>query len=260
MKDAAVIANCPDREVRRQWVQRILDHDGQGDDPGGIEAWIVSARPPACARGDRRPAPSDTRRALCGRCLRQFRAPAPLAGSGLRLADRIVRAEDPPGTAGHLAGTLSLDRAGGLHYFRSRVQQARRDVEHGLRSRSTISPPARSSSARWTSCSSSSISCGRCSTACRSSTDSDMNVPEPSADPPASTPRHRSAGASLASGGISVCSGRRSRTAWVLLYPEGMVKLNPSAGEILKRCDGERTSEIIAELEASSRPPTCATT
>lgn len=38
--------------------------------------------------------------------------------------------------------------------------------------------------------------------------------------------------------------------AWVLLYPEGMVKLNPSASEILKRCDGERdVSAIIADLE-----------
>lgn len=38
----------------------------------------------------------------------------------------------------------------------------------------------------------------------------------------------------------------------VLLYPEGMVKLNPSAGEILKRCDGERrVAEIVAELEAA---------
>jgi pyrroloquinoline quinone biosynthesis protein D len=36
----------------------------------------------------------------------------------------------------------------------------------------------------------------------------------------------------------------------VLLYPEGMVKLNRSAGEILSRCDGERTlSAIVADLE-----------
>ena len=34
--------------------------------------------------------------------------------------------------------------------------------------------------------------------------------------------------------------------AWVLLYPEGMVKLNGSAGEIMKRCDGERSVEAIA--------------
>ena len=38
----------------------------------------------------------------------------------------------------------------------------------------------------------------------------------------------------------------------VLLYPEGMVKLNQSAGEILRRCDGSRTAAaIVTELEAA---------
>ena len=38
----------------------------------------------------------------------------------------------------------------------------------------------------------------------------------------------------------------------VLLYPEGMVKLNRSAGEILSRCDGERDlAAIVADLEAA---------
>ena len=38
--------------------------------------------------------------------------------------------------------------------------------------------------------------------------------------------------------------------SWVLLYPEGMVKLNTSAGEILKRLDGEKTMQaLITELE-----------
>lgn len=38
----------------------------------------------------------------------------------------------------------------------------------------------------------------------------------------------------------------------VLLYPEGMVRLNQSASEILKRCDGIRTvDEIIADLETA---------
>jgi pyrroloquinoline quinone biosynthesis protein D len=36
----------------------------------------------------------------------------------------------------------------------------------------------------------------------------------------------------------------------VLLYPEGMVKLNQSGGEIMKRCDGQRSVAGIAdELE-----------
>lgn len=38
--------------------------------------------------------------------------------------------------------------------------------------------------------------------------------------------------------------------AWVLLYPEGMVKLNSSAGEIMHRLDGVRTvQEVVDELE-----------
>ena len=38
----------------------------------------------------------------------------------------------------------------------------------------------------------------------------------------------------------------------VLLYPEGMVKLNQSAGEILKRCDGQRSfDDIVRDLEAA---------
>lgn len=36
----------------------------------------------------------------------------------------------------------------------------------------------------------------------------------------------------------------------VLLYPEGMVRLNGSAGEIMKRCDGQRSvAAIVADLE-----------
>ncbi len=40
IKDANILANCPDRKTRAIWIQRILDHDGHPDDPGGIEAWI----------------------------------------------------------------------------------------------------------------------------------------------------------------------------------------------------------------------------
>ena len=41
-----------------------------------------------------------------------------------------------------------------------------------------------------------------------------------------------------------------AQQAYVLLYPEGMVKLNQSAAEILKHCNGELTvAQIIAELE-----------
>jgi len=42
----------------------------------------------------------------------------------------------------------------------------------------------------------------------------------------------------------------QAQESWVLLYPEGMVKLSESAGEILKRCDGKSSiSTIVAALE-----------
>jgi pyrroloquinoline quinone biosynthesis protein D len=41
-----------------------------------------------------------------------------------------------------------------------------------------------------------------------------------------------------------------AQSAWVLLYPEGMVKLNGSAGEIMSRCDGERcVGALVTELQ-----------
>ncbi|HEX9404547.1 MAG TPA: pyrroloquinoline quinone biosynthesis peptide chaperone PqqD [Steroidobacteraceae bacterium] len=41
-----------------------------------------------------------------------------------------------------------------------------------------------------------------------------------------------------------------AQNAHVLLYPEGMIKLNTSAGEILKRCDGATTiADITSDLE-----------
>ena len=39
-KDAAIISNCPEPDVRREWLQRIVDHDGTEPGSGGIEMWI----------------------------------------------------------------------------------------------------------------------------------------------------------------------------------------------------------------------------
>jgi pyrroloquinoline-quinone synthase len=39
-KDGAILSSCPDREIRRRWVQRIIDHDGTSEGTGGIEAWL----------------------------------------------------------------------------------------------------------------------------------------------------------------------------------------------------------------------------
>jgi pyrroloquinoline quinone biosynthesis protein D len=38
-----------------------------------------------------------------------------------------------------------------------------------------------------------------------------------------------------------------AQNAWVLLYPEGMIKLNGPAGEILRRLDGEKTVQALVD-------------
>ena len=40
-KDAALISRVMDRQLRREWVHRVLDHDGFGEEVGGIERWLV---------------------------------------------------------------------------------------------------------------------------------------------------------------------------------------------------------------------------
>jgi pyrroloquinoline-quinone synthase len=40
IKDAAILSNCPDPDIRRVWIQRILDHDGTEPGGGGIESWL----------------------------------------------------------------------------------------------------------------------------------------------------------------------------------------------------------------------------
>ncbi|MDP1766727.1 MAG: pyrroloquinoline-quinone synthase PqqC [Methylotenera sp.] len=51
-KDAAIMSNCPDREVRRDWILRITDHDGIDNVEGGIEAWIKLGEAVGLSRED----------------------------------------------------------------------------------------------------------------------------------------------------------------------------------------------------------------
>ena len=40
-KDASLIGRCEDRDLRREWLHRITDHDGVGDEQGGIDRWLI---------------------------------------------------------------------------------------------------------------------------------------------------------------------------------------------------------------------------
>jgi pyrroloquinoline-quinone synthase len=52
LKDAAILANCPEIEVRREWIRRIIDHDGTTDGTGGIESWLRLGEALGVSRGE----------------------------------------------------------------------------------------------------------------------------------------------------------------------------------------------------------------
>jgi pyrroloquinoline-quinone synthase len=133
IKDAAILANCDDRAVRRNWVQRILDHDGYGDDPGGIESWLRLAeavgleRQRVVGQGDVLPG---VRFAVDAYVNFARRAPWPdsVCSSLTELFAPEIHKQRLAGWPEHYPW---IDRSG-LHYFQSRVSLARRDVEFGL--------------------------------------------------------------------------------------------------------------------------------
>jgi pyrroloquinoline-quinone synthase len=132
-KDAAILANCPDREVRRKWVQRILDHDGRAGDEGGIEAWLRLGE----AVGLSREEVSDLRHVLPGvrfavDAYVRFALTAPWQEAA---ASSLTELFAPAIHRKRLEGWPSLypwiDEAG-YDYFRRRLGEAGRDVEQGL--------------------------------------------------------------------------------------------------------------------------------
>jgi pyrroloquinoline-quinone synthase len=133
IKDAAILANCDERAVRRNWVQRILDHDGYGDDPGGIDSWLRLAESVGLSR-EKVESLSDVlagvRFAVDAYVNFARRAPWPEA-----VCSSLTELFAPDIHRQRLANWPEhypwIDRTG-LHYFQSRVSLARRDVEFGL--------------------------------------------------------------------------------------------------------------------------------
>jgi pyrroloquinoline-quinone synthase len=137
-KDAAILANCPEREVRRRWVRRILDHDGTADgeggiEAGGIEAWLRLGE----AVGLTREEVEDERHVVPGV---RFAVDAYVTFARTRpwveaVASSLTELFAPDLMADRLA---AFERhypwidPGGLAYFRARLTQAPRDSEHAL--------------------------------------------------------------------------------------------------------------------------------
>lgn len=133
VKDAAILANCPDRDVRRHWIQRIIDHDGTQGDEGGIEAWLLLGEAVGLSRED----------LLSHKYL--------LPGVKFAIDAYVNFARQQPWEIAAsssltelFAPTIHQKRLDnwpeyypwiderGYHYFRKRLTEARRDVVHGL--------------------------------------------------------------------------------------------------------------------------------
>ncbi|SOE97290.1 pyrroloquinoline-quinone synthase [Burkholderia sp. D7] len=133
LKDASILSNCPDRHTRRLWIQRLLDHDGTGDDAGGIEAWVCLAD----AVGLEREALWSLDYVLPGvrfavDAYVNFARRAPWQEA---VCSSLTEMFAPQIHRDRLAGWPSLYPwidTDGLQYFRSRIPLAQRDVEHGL--------------------------------------------------------------------------------------------------------------------------------
>jgi pyrroloquinoline-quinone synthase len=133
IKDAAILANMPEREHRRRWIQRILDHDGAQGSEGGIEAWLRLGE----AVGLVREQVTSLRHVLPGvrfavDAYVNFARRAPwqeaVCASLTELFAPEIHNERLAGWPQHYPW---IDPAG-YAYFRGRLAEARRDVEHGL--------------------------------------------------------------------------------------------------------------------------------
>jgi pyrroloquinoline-quinone synthase len=132
-KDAAIMANCPDRETRRKWVMRILDHDGWEDNNGGIEAWA--------RLGDAVGIPRDELWSLehvlpgvrfAVDAYLNFARQAPWQEAVCSSLTEMFAPQIHKDRLATWPGHYPWIDSEGLQYFRSRVPLATRDVEHGL--------------------------------------------------------------------------------------------------------------------------------
>lgn len=132
-KDAAIMANCPDADVRRSWLQRILDHDGHEGDAGGIEAWLCLAE----AVGLTREEVIDQRHVLPGvrfavDAYMNFARRASWQEAACSSLTELFAPEIHQSRLDSWPQHYPWIEEDGYCYFRKRLSEARRDVEHGL--------------------------------------------------------------------------------------------------------------------------------
>jgi pyrroloquinoline-quinone synthase len=134
LKDAAILSNCPEIEVRREWIGRIVDHDGTAPATGGIESWLRLGE----ALGVPRDELASERRVLPGvryavDAYVDFARRKPWIEA---VASSLTELFGPGAIRRRLAALEEhypwIDPAG-LQYFRDRLVQAPRDAQYALR-------------------------------------------------------------------------------------------------------------------------------
>ena len=133
VKDAAILANCSDRDVRREWVQRILDHDGYDGEEGGIEAWLRLGE----AVGLSREAVQSQQLVLPGvrfacDAYTSFARRASWQEAACSSLTELFAPEIHQRRLENWPEHYPWIDSDGYAYFRKRLSEARRDVQHGL--------------------------------------------------------------------------------------------------------------------------------
>jgi pyrroloquinoline-quinone synthase len=133
LKDAAILSNCPEVTVRREWIQRIVDHDGTAEGTGGIESWLRLGE----ALGVTRDELESERGVLPGvryavDAYVNFARQKPWVEA---VASSLTELFGPAAIRVRLEALERhypwIDPAG-LDYFRARLEQAPRDAEYAL--------------------------------------------------------------------------------------------------------------------------------
>ena len=133
LKDAAILANCPEIQVRREWVQRIIDHDGTVAGTGGIESWLRLGEALGVSREEllweRRVLPA-VRYAVDAYV--NFARQKPWIEA---VASSLTELFGPAAIRLRLEALerhYSWIDPAGLEYFRARLEKAPRDAQHAL--------------------------------------------------------------------------------------------------------------------------------
>jgi pyrroloquinoline-quinone synthase len=132
-KDAAILSNCPDVEVRKQWIVRITDHDGVGDAVGGIEAWIKLGEAVGLTREDvtsLKYVSPGVRFAVDAYI--NFAKQRPWQESVCSSLTELFAPHIHQQRISSWPEVYPWINESGLSYFKKRLTEARRDVEQGL--------------------------------------------------------------------------------------------------------------------------------